>query len=1215
MALEDPLEDFRQKLRKKLPNAAEVTHIEFEGPEIAIYVRKPREIGEQTAIKELAKQFRKRIVIRSDPEVRRPHDITEEEIRKIVPEEAEITGITFNETIGEVIIEAKKPGLVIGRTGNTMEEIRLKTLWRPSVIRTPPLRSDTILKIRNAIHNSSEERKAILRTIGRRIHRPPLLRNGYIRITPLGGFREVGRMSLLVQTPESNIMLDCGVNVGATEQAFPRFDLPEFDISKLDAAIITHAHLDHCLPPETPIRMASNSWKPISDIKPGDFVTSYNWELGTFEPAECVGKTITHGHNERLEISTPYHTISASPNHRFFIYKGLELREIEAQDLRKNMLLPIQSPEPVNTGPPIQLNTQIPFSGRFPLNHEIRSALRKHRTKRSLTQKELAQAVGVHQNAISKIETNQQFVTLPLLKALIEFFDIDWNEFVEKYRLPKLPATLSPELAQIVGYIQGDGHKASEYSFRMTEVDQSTIQSYCSLFHQVFRINPAVNPRLGTEEPTYSIDVNNAYILRFLESNFPNIFAKSRELHVPTILLAASNSIKQAYLRGLFDAEGTVVNSVRFCSYSSRLRREIQFLLYQLNIPASKHQKTHTVSIGSANGILQYAQQIGFSSQTKTQKLQQLCKSKKTINSAQHFELIPISSSDLAQILDGVGILGRIHHSPRIIDLPFAILDWYRRKSGYATRTTANQLIEVLNERYNTLEVLKDTAHDDLLAARRQLTIPRTFVAEATGLSLMQIQYREEAHLHDELTHQLETFILNEIERIQERIQLTIQKINHLLSLNLDWHPIKSIRRVTNTEPLIDIEVLPNRSFIAKGIVVHNCGFAPFLYKYGYEGPVYCTSPTQDLMTMLQIDYLEVAHREGKIAPYGLRDVRKLIMHTIPLNYGEVTDIAPDIRLTLHNAGHILGSSIAHLHIGDGLYNLAFTGDFKYARSRLLEPATDRFPRLETLIMESTYGAPRDLMPSRKNSERQLVDYINRTLERGGKALIPVLAVGRAQELLVVIDEYMRRGTLQEAPVFVDGMIIEATAIHTAHPEFLARELRDKIFHQGQNPFLAEYFTQVNGHQVRDEIIEAGPCIILATSGMLTGGPSVEYFKQLAGNADNSIIFVSYQVEGTLGRRIQKGRRQLPFRNAGDRRDVIKVDLQIHTVEGFSGHSDRRQLVDYARRIQPKPERILTCHGEASKCINLASHLHRDIGQRRRLETRAIQNFETVRLY
>jgi predicted metal-dependent RNase/predicted transcriptional regulator len=1215
MAIEDPLEDFREKLQKELPKAAQVTQIEFEGPEIAIYAQKPRAFGDQSSIKELAKRFRKRIVIRSDPLVRKPHDLSEEEIRKIVPEEAEITGITFNETIGEVIIEAKKPGLVIGRTGTTLEEIRLKTLWRPTVIRTPPLKSDTILKVRHAIQNSSEDRKAYLRTIGRRIHRPALMPTSYIRLTPLGGFREVGRMAILIQTPESKVLIDCGVNVGATDQAFPRFDLPEFDLNTLDAVVITHSHLDHCLPPETPIKMATGQWKAIGDIKPGEFVTSYNWEIGDFEPAKCVGKTITHGHTERIEIKTPYHSISSSPNHRFFIYGGLELREIEAQDLQRNMLLPIQRPDSHESSVAIPLQTQIPFGGRFPLTDEMRRELRHHRTKKHLTQKDLAQVVGVHQNAISKIETKQKFVTFPVLKSLIEFFGIDWNSFAKEHGLPKLPTTLTPKLAQIVGYLQGDGHKSSEHSFRMTEVDQSTINTYCSLFHDVFGITPKIHPRSGTDKLTFSIDVNNAYILRFLETNFLSVFAKSRDLYIPNILHNAPNRIKQAYLRGIFDAEGTVVNAIRFCSYSSRLRREVQFLLYQLGIPANHAPTEHTVTIASAQAILQYTQLVGLSSETKTQKLQQLCKTKDKTYSVQHFELVPISSADLAQILECAGILGRVHHSPRITDLPFAILDWYRRKSGYATRTTVEQLIEVLLVRQNDLDTLKASVHDDLLAARRALSLPRADVAEATGMSMMQVQYREEGNLQDELTTKLEAFILSQIERTQDQIRVMVQKINHILSLDIDWYPIKELRRVPNEEPLIDIEVLPNRSFVAKGIVVHNCGFTPFLYKYGYEGPVYCTSPTQDLMTMLQVDYLEVAQREGKLAPYGLKDVRKLIMHTIPLNYGEVTDIAPDVRLTLHNAGHILGSSIAHLHIGDGLYNLAYTGDFKYARSRLLEPATDRFPRLETLIMESTYGAPQDLMPTRKNSERQLVEYINRTLERGGKVLIPVLAVGRAQELLVVIDEYMNRGTLLEAPVFVDGMIIEATAIHTAHPEYLARELRDKIFHQGQNPFLAEYFTQVDGHKVRDEILETGPCIILATSGMLTGGPSVEYFKQLAGNPDNSIIFVSYQVEGTLGRRIQKGRRQLPFRNAGDRRQVVKVELQIHTVEGFSGHSDRRQLMDYVRRIQPKPERVLTCHGEASKCINLASSLHRALAQRRRLETRAIQNFETVRLY
>ncbi|MFX1475163.1 MAG: MBL fold metallo-hydrolase, partial [Promethearchaeota archaeon] len=246
MAVEDPLDKFREDLQARLPATAGVTQIEFEGPEIAIYARNPQALGEQTKIKTLAKQLRKRLVIRSDPTIRKTHENAEEIIREIVPQEAEITSISFNDTIGEVIVEARKPGLVIGRTGSTLEQIRMQTFWRPTVIRTPPLSSTTILKIRHAIQSSSEERKAILRQIGRRIHRPIYLQNGWIRLTTLGGFREVGRMCQLFHTSESTIMVDCGVNVGATEHAFPRLDLPELDLSTLDALVITHAHLDHC---------------------------------------------------------------------------------------------------------------------------------------------------------------------------------------------------------------------------------------------------------------------------------------------------------------------------------------------------------------------------------------------------------------------------------------------------------------------------------------------------------------------------------------------------------------------------------------------------------------------------------------------------------------------------------------------------------------------------------------------------------------------------------------------------------------------------------------------------------------------------------------------------------------------------------------------------------------------------------------------------------
>jgi KH/beta-lactamase-domain protein len=141
-------------------------------------------------------------------------------------------------------------------------------------------------------------------------------------------------------------------------------------------------------------------------------------------------------------------------------------------------------------------------------------------------------------------------------------------------------------------------------------------------------------------------------------------------------------------------------------------------------------------------------------------------------------------------------------------------------------------------------------------------------------------------------------------------------------------------------------------------------GLLPVLYKYGYDGPVYCTPPTRDLMSLLQVDYIKVAVGEAKKAPYESSHIRDAVVHCIPLKYGETTDISPDVRLTLQNAGHILGSSIAHFHIGDGLYNIAFTGDIKFERSWLFNASVNKFPRLETLVIESTYGGYHDMQPS-----------------------------------------------------------------------------------------------------------------------------------------------------------------------------------------------------------------------------------------------------------
>ena len=628
--------EISQYILEHVPKEAEVTRIEYEGSTLAVYTKKPEILVEQSsAIVDIVNIIRKRIVIRSDPSVRLPEKDAERITREIISPEAEVTDINFDPSLGEIIIEAKKPGLVIGKNGTVLQEIIKRTKWRPHVLRSPPLRSKIVTHMRHYLHSESKERERILRTIGERIFRPKTYEVGDLRITALGGVQEVGRSAFLVQTRESNVLLDCGINPGSSRpfEAFPRLDDPLFELDSLDAVVISHAHLDHC-------------------------------------------------------------------------------------------------------------------------------------------------------------------------------------------------------------------------------------------------------------------------------------------------------------------------------------------------------------------------------------------------------------------------------------------------------------------------------------------------------------------------------------------------------------------------------------------------GLVPFLYKYGYDGPVYCSAPTSNLMTLLQLDYLDVASKQGIVAPYDQKDVRECVLHTIPLRYGVVTDIAPDIRLTLHNAGHILGSSLSHLHIGEGLHNIVYTGDYKYARTMLLEAAETEFPRAETVITESTYGGVDDIMPSRVEAEERLTAIINETLERKGKVLIPVPAVGRAQEIMLIIDGYMRRGLMKEAPVFIEGMISEATAIHTAYPEYLGREVRHSILHEGINPFQSDYFTIVEHPNVRQEIIDGEPCIIMATSGMLEGGPVIEYFKSLAENEKNSIIFVSYQIEGTLGRRVKKGLTDVTMMNSEGKLDVVKVGLRAESIEGFSGHSDRRQIINYIVQLMPKPERVVVCHGERAKCLSIANFIQR----RCEVETLVPSVLETFRL-
>ncbi len=384
-----------------------------------------------------------------------------------------------------------------------------------------------------------------------------------------------------------------------------------------------------------------------------------------------------------------------------------------------------------------------------------------------------------------------------------------------------------------------------------------------------------------------------------------------------------------------------------------------------------------------------------------------------------------------------------------------------------------------------------------------------------------------------------------------------------------------------------------------------HCGFIPYLFEYGFDGPLYCTAPTRDLMVLLCLDFIEIAQREGKAPLYTSKGVKEAVKHAVTLEYGEVSDITPDMRLTLLNAGHLLGSSITHVHVGNGMHNIAYTGDLKFDRTALFEPASADFARVETLITESTYGAEVDLQPPRQIAETNLVKAVKKVMDRRGKVIIPAFAVERAQDVMAILAE---NGL--EQPVYLDGMLWDASAIYTAYPEYLSREIQQMIFREGFNPFTSKIFKRVGSQTERKAVIEsADPCVIIATSGMLTGGPAMEYLKQLADSEKNMLMFVGYQAEGTLGRKIQKGWKEIPVAENG-RTTSLPIKLEIATIEGLSGHSDYKQLINYIYRLRQKPERIVCCHGEASKCLELSYNLHKIF----RCETLAPKLLETVRL-
>ena len=1129
--------DILRDIQKELPKV--ISSANFEGANIVLYTSDLAFFKDNDGkIKELVNKFKKRIELRIDPELLLSQEETASIIKEVVPEEAGLDNIFFDSERSVIVLEAKRPGLVIGKSGSILKEIKERTYWIPVIHRSPAVQSKITENIRAVLYESSGARKRFLNSVGKKIYKEwnPEKVEEWVRLTFLGGGRQVGRSCILLQTPQTKILLDCGINVaGKGKDKFPYLDVSEFKINELDAIILSHAHLDHCLPPNSLV-LTENGYKKIDDISVGENMISIDWNTGKYVKAKCTEKTKTTGHKETFRIKTPYSKIESSPNHKFFSFNNLKLKELRADELKEGMLLPSNILNRKINGKTINLDTNIEYDKR-----------RKD-------------------NIV-------------------------------------LPGVLTSQLAEFIGYYAGDGHKSTEFSLRLTDSSLDILNYHKKIVKELFNYEGIIRHHSDKTKNAQVLEINNVKIVRFLEKNFPEIFLKTKAIAIPKKIKNSLSEIQTAFIRGLADADGTVTNIVKICSFSEKLLEDLQYL-FSLNGIPSNIKSDNTICLNTNFSINQYYKKIGFSIQNKQEKLKKLSKE----SNFEKQNLIPITPSDLRTILNKSGMLGRIHNSPKLSKLlPMCLLDLFRRKKGYSTRQTTIKLIELLKQRVINLE--ENSSKSDLYALRQLLSITRKEASLSTGLKLHQVQHIEENKtLSYEYVNLLTQFIKEKLSIIILQTKENIKILENLLSLNIIWEKITRIEEKDNPyDYLVDIET-EKGNFIAGNIIVHNSGLIPYLFKMGYKGPIYMTPPTRDISALLALDFIGVAYKQAATPLFSSKDIKEMVKHTICLDFNEVTDISPDVRITFYNSGHALGSAMVHINIGNGAHNLLYGADMKFDKTKLLDRAVCSFPRLETMIIESTYGAKTDILPPRKESEDQLVKSIKETIDKGGKVLIPELGLGRAQETMLILEEAMREGNFPKVPIYIDGMIWDINGIHTAYPDFLNAALRREIFNNN-NPFASEIFKRVGSGMERKQVIEGGPCVVLATSGMLVGGASVEYFRHFASNKKNKICFVCYQGVGSLGRQVQEGVRKVMM-NIEGKEEEVEINFEVVTILGLSAHAGRTELLDFVNKSNPRPNKIIINHGEQSKSLDLASSIYK----LHHIETNVPKNLETIRL-
>jgi predicted metal-dependent RNase len=379
--------------------------------------------------------------------------------------------------------------------------------------------------------------------------------------------------------------------------------------------------------------------------------------------------------------------------------------------------------------------------------------------------------------------------------------------------------------------------------------------------------------------------------------------------------------------------------------------------------------------------------------------------------------------------------------------------------------------------------------------------------------------------------------------------------------------------------PLItDSELKTIDGIVMSHAHLDHSGYLPHIFSAGYGGLVYALKPTFELSNVLISDYMRISN-PSNVTKEGLKRLQKGYKL---VEYNQEFKVK-GLSIKMFPAGHILGSAL--ILVSDSRESLLYTGDMNLRVTKLLDPAQTEDLSAEILIMESTYSGTKDTFLPEKKTIETMLSSIKDTISKNGKVIIPSFGVGRAQEVLLLLDDYMKSGLIPKTNIYMDGMIGKAMRIHRHNVIYCRDELQKRILMNDDDPFKSVNFHNVTTRQQRNRIMfgeEAA--IVVTTSGMLTGGPVLTYLEHMANNPQNKLILVGYQAEGTLGRALESGAKSVNI-------DGKKVEVRM-TIEKYhlSAHADRQQLLSFVGRVKGL-RKIFIVHGEPEKSEELREAL------------------------